>query len=115
MSVDLKEILRIYWQGVKANADLALEMLEKGSPSEQPRESAKSEPKEIVASLNELAWLPMPATETNKGAWEKCLPTEKAPYPFIVSAIEAKNGRPVYIEGFIVWLNEDKSLGRRRK
>lgn len=113
MNVDEKEILRLHFMNQKADAELMLEMLEKGAPTEQPRESAKTEPREIVASLNELDWVPMPATA--KGPWGKCLPTEKAPYPFIVLAIEAKNMRPVYIEGFIVWLNEDKSLGRRKK
>jgi hypothetical protein len=43
---DVTEILRIHFQNQKADAELMLEMLEKGAPSEQPAEKQREEKKD---------------------------------------------------------------------
>lgn len=77
-------------------------------PQDQPKEPSQG----VVVNLDDLKWELMPATE--KGTWEKS-ESKGVSYPFIKEAIEAKDGRPVYMEGFIVWMNDDGSLGRRKK
>ena len=72
-----------------------------------------SQPKSQIPSLADLEWELMKATE--KGPWEKSV-TRNATYDAIVVAIKAKNGYPVDMDGFKVWLNDrDGSLGRRAK
>jgi len=75
----------------------------------------KTEPpleKGVIIDLETLVWQEMPATD--KGAWQKSA-TRNASYYAAKKAIEEKDGKPTYMEGYIVWLNSDGALGRRKK
>ena len=82
---------------------------------EKKQETPKLEPpleKGIIIDLETLVWQEMPATD--KGAWQKS-ETRNASYYAVKKAIEAKDGKPAYMEGYIIWLNSDDTLGRRKK
>jgi len=81
-------------------------------PQEKPKEPEPPLEKGIIIDLETLAWQDMPATE--KGVWQKS-ETKNASYYAVKKAIEEKDGRPAFMEGYIVWLNSDETLGRRKK
>ena len=83
-------------------------------PEEKPKPKEPETPLEkgIIIDLETLVWQDMPATE--KGVWQKS-ETKNASYYAVKKAIEEKDGRPAFMEGYIVWLNSDETLGRRKK
>jgi len=102
------------WTILRDNAEMwHLDNERKRERKPQPKPTEEPEPKGVVVNLNDLTWEAMPPTE--KGPWEKALTSDAMPYPFIKDTIDAKDGRPVFMEGYLVWLNRDGSLGRRKK
>ncbi len=72
----------------------------------------KEQDKGVVVDLETLEWQDMPPTD--KGAWQKS-ETKNNHYYAVKKAIEEKDGKPVFMDGYIVWLNSDGTLGRRKK
>ena len=116
-----KEILRIYFQGAKANAELALEMLERGAPSQQPvekqREEKQSEKDYFKAGC--LLWVNVSAPLNPKGDWEKTDQTDRAEFREIELALKAA-GKPLFSQNppALYWLLEKDGkvtgIGRRK-
>ena len=90
-------------------AELYLKDVDNGHET-QEEEKAQG----VVPELNTLKWVDMPATEQNKGAWQKST-TKNTSYYAIKKAIEEKGGYSVFMEGYVVWLTRDGSLGRRKQ
>lgn len=82
-------------------------------PVEKPQapETQTEAPKGVIIDLAVFTWKEMPATA--KGPWEKAQPNDTPDYTAICKLVDEK-GRPAIMEGYIVWVNDDGSLGRRK-
>ena len=97
---------------LKGLEDLAeLYLQSRTAKTEKPKPTPPLE-KGIVIDLETLIWQDMPATD--KGVWQKS-ETQNASYFAVKKAIEEKDGKPAFMEGYVVWLNSDGTLGRRKK
>ena len=105
---------------VTANLEkLCDQYYEMGRFQRQPQEKPKPEekkPQGIVVNLENIAWEEQPATE--KGPWEKSM-SQPIDYFTVKKTIEDKQAAGkagfVTMEGYLIWLNSDGSLGRRKK
>lgn len=119
MNADEKEILRLHFQNQKADAELMLEMLEKGSPSEQPRESAKTEAKPEykveMPDLSKLAWVTVQAPNNPKGPWEKTIDASKPEFSEMMKILKSI-GKSLFSGGYLYWTGmflDVEYIGRR--
>lgn len=80
----------------------------------QKQETPKEEPKQNgdAIDLESLEWEDMPATA--KGPWQKTQ-TKNTTYFAVKKAIEAKDGKAVFIDGYLIWMLSDEGLGRRKQ
>jgi len=69
-------------------------------------------------SLTPLKWEPMPATETNKGAWEKTVDINNPEIRAIADKLD-KADKPIFEGNYLYWIIEQDeiwlAIGRRKR
>jgi hypothetical protein len=70
------------------------------------------QPPQAVKAVNDqgVHWTKMPATETNKGPWEKT--TEQSPQTDAIEESIKTKQRPQFVDGVLYWIIEDKQTGQ---